>query len=137
MTEFTGDCLCRAIRYAVRGEIIRIVNCHCDDCRRATGASFGTYVFVNESDLAILQGTPKSFEHPNDIGATMTKQFCGNCGTQLFGQGSRGGDMIHIKVGTIDDASFVRPSMDIFVSKKPPFVRLSDETEHFDRGRPR
>jgi len=67
----------------------------------------------------------------------MTKRFCGNCGSQLFGKGSRGGGMIHIKVGTIDDASFVRPSMDIFVSKKLPFVRLSDETDHFDRGRPR
>jgi hypothetical protein len=137
MTEFTGGCLCGAIRYEVRGDPIRIVNCHCDDCRRATGSSFGTYVFVNEGDLAILQGTPKSYEHANDIGATMTKQFCGNCGTQLFGKGSRGQRMVHVKVGTIDDASFVRPSMDLFVSKKLPFVRLSDETEHFDRGRPR
>ncbi len=94
-------------------------------------------MFVNESDLKILQGKPKSFEHPNDASITMTKQFCGNCGSHLFGKGSRAGGMIHVKVGTIDDASFVRPEMDLFVSKKLPFVRLSDETEHFDMGRPR
>ena len=44
--------------------------------------------------------------------------------------------MIHIKVGTIDDASFVRPSMDLVVAKKLPFVRLSKDTKHFDQGRP-
>lgn len=36
-----------------------------------------------------------------------------------------------------DDARFVRPAMDLFVAKKLPFVRLSDETEHFGCGRPR
>jgi hypothetical protein len=137
MKVFTGGCLCGAIRYEFSGEILRTLNCHCDDCRRATGSSFGTFVFVNESDLTVLRGTPKSFEHPNDAGATMTKQFCENCGTHLFGKGSRAGGMIHVKVGTIDDAGFVRPEMDLFVSKKLPFVRLSDETEHFDQGRPR
>ena len=85
MAEFTGGCLCGAIRYGVNGDLIRALNCHCDDCRRATGASFGTFVFVNESDLKILQGTPKTFEHPNDAGITMMKQFCENCGSQLFG----------------------------------------------------
>ncbi len=55
----------------------------------------------------------------------------------MFGKGERGGSMVQIKVGTIDDASFVCPEMDIFVSKKLPFVRLSDETEHHDRGRQR
>jgi hypothetical protein len=48
----------------------------------------------------------------------MMKQFCGNCGSQLFGKGSRAGGMIHVKVGSIDDASFVHPEMDLFVSKK-------------------
>ncbi len=137
MTGFTGGGLCGAIGYEVGGDPVRMLNCHCDDCRRATGASFGTFVFVNESDLTILQGTPKFFAHANDVGVTMTKQFCANCGTQLFGQGARAGGIIHVKVGTIDDAGFVRPAMDLFVSKKLPFVRLSDETEHFDRGRPR
>jgi hypothetical protein len=41
----------------------------------------------------------------------MTKRLCGNCGSQLFGKGSRGDGMIHIKVGTIDNATFVRPVM--------------------------
>ena len=137
MPKFTGGCLCGAIRYEVDGDLIRTLNCHCDDCRRSIGASFGTYVYVEEEDLTILQGTPKSFDHENDLGFRMTKRFCENCGTPLFGKGERGGSMVQIKVGTIDDANFVRPEMDLFVSKKLPFVRLSEESQHFDHGRPR
>jgi len=137
MAGFTGGCLCGAIRYEVKGDALRIANCHCDDCRRATGASFATNVFVNEADLTVLQGTPKSFAHQGGSGATMTKLFCGNCGAQLFGKGSGSPGVMHVKVGSIDDAGFVRPAIDVFVSKKLPFTRLSDETEHFEKGRPR
>lgn len=137
MTGFTGGCLCGAIRYEVSGDPVRVANCHCDDCRRATGASFTTNVFVRESDLAILQGTPKSFEHKADSGATMTKLFCGDCGSQLFGKGTGSPGVIHVKVGTIDDAGFVKPQIDVFVSKKLPFTHLSADTEHFEKGRPR
>ena len=137
MPKFSGGCLCGAIRYQVDGDLIRSLNCHCDDCRRAISASFGTYVFVEEEDLKIQQGTPKSFDHVNDLGFRLTKRFCENCGTPMFGKGERGGTMVQIKVGTIDDASFVRPEMDLFVSSKLPFVPLSDETEHHDQGRPR
>ena len=137
MPKFSGGCLCGAIRYEADGELIRTLNCHCDDCRKTTGASFGTYVFIDEGSLTILKGTPKSFEHQNEVGVTITKRFCKNCGTHLFAKGSRAGNMVHVKVGTIDDASFVRPEMDIFVSSKLPFVCLSDQIEHYDRGRPR
>ena len=137
MPKFTGGCLCGAIRYEVDGELLRTLNCHCDDCRKTTGASFGTAVFINEDDLKLVQGTPKTFEHENETGQTLTKRFCENCGTHLFARSSRAGKMVHIKVGTIDDAGFVRPEMDLFVSSKMPFVPLSDETEHHDQGRPR
>ena len=44
------------------GEPARIAQCHCDDCRRATGSSFATNVFVSKEDLKVLQGTTKKFE---------------------------------------------------------------------------
>ena len=41
MPKFSGGCLCGNIKYEVDGDLIRTLNCHCDDCRRAIGASFG------------------------------------------------------------------------------------------------
>lgn len=137
MSKFTGGCLCGAIRYEVNSDPIRVAHCHCDDCRRATGSSFATNVFVNEDDLVVLQGSPRSFQHLSDSGATMTKEFCGDCGAQLFSFGSRGQGVKAVKVGSIDDASFVRPQIEVFVSRALPFTRLSDDTEHFETSRPR
>ena len=137
MAGFTGGCLCGAIRYEVKSDPVRTANCHCDDCRRATGSAFATNIFVKSDDLVVLQGEPRSFDHPTDSGNTMTKQFCGDCGSQLFGWSSgAGGAMKGIKVGTIDDASFVRPQIEVFASKALPYIQLSDDTEHFERGRP-
>ena len=109
MTEFAGGCLCGAVRYAVSGEPVRIAQCHCDDCRRATGSTFATNVFVRKEDLTILQGTTKSYSHAADSGNTMTKEFCPECGSQLFGWSSGGAGVRSVKVGSIDDAGFVQP----------------------------
>ena len=140
MTGFSGGCLCGAIRYEVNGDPVRVAHCHCDDCRKATGSSFATNVFVKQDDLVILQGTPRSYEHTADSGSTMTKEFCADCGSQLFGSGSRSTGVKNVKVGTIDDVAAIpaiQPRIEVFTSKKLPFTRLSDETEHFEKGRPR
>jgi len=136
MADITGGCLCGAVRYEVSGEPVRIVNCHCDDCRKATGAAFATNVFFKEDEITVVQGTPKAFRHTADSGSTMTKEFCSNCGSQLFGQGSRGVGMKSIKAGSMDDPSGVAPGLDIYIARKLPGVVLSDDTEHYEQGRP-
>lgn len=137
MSGITGGCLCGAIRYEVTGEPVRTAHCHCDDCRRATGASFATNVFFKEEDVKITQGTPSRYEHSADSGNTMIKEFCGTCGSQIFGIGSGSQGIKHVKVGTLDDAGFVKPQIEVYTGKALPFTKLSDETEHFEASRPR
>ena len=91
---------------------------------------------LKEEDIKVLQGTPKQFQHKADSGNTMTKEFCGDCGSQIFGQGSGSTGVKHVKAGTLDDASFVKPQIEVFTSRKLPFTRLSDETEHYETMRP-
>ena len=136
MTEFAGGCLCGAVRYSVSGEPVRIAQCHCDDCRRVTGSSFATNVFVREEDLTVLQGTTRSFRHTADSGNTMTKEFCPECGSQLFGSSSGRAGVQAIKVGSIDDASFVKPQVEVFMSRALPFTRHSETTAKFERMPP-
>lgn len=136
MADFTGGCLCGAVRYEVSGEPARIVNCHCDDCRKVTGSAFATNVFFKEDDITILQGATKAFQHTSDAGSTMTKEFCEQCGSQLFGFGSRGVGMKSVKAGSMDDPSAIVPALDIYISRKLPGVVLSDDTEHHEMGRP-
>ena len=137
MATHTGGCLCGAIRYEISGDPVRAANCHCDECRKATGASFATVAFFKEDDVRVTQGTPKQFRHPADSGNTMTKEFCGDCGSQVLGAGSGSRGVRSVRVGSLDDASFVVPQMDLYTGKALPFSRLSEATEHFEAGRRR
>lgn len=133
MSKITGGCLCGAIRYEIDGEPVRAANCHCDDCRRATGSSFGTNVFYKEGDVKILKGTPKKFQHPADSGNTMTKMFCDNCGSQVFGSGSGRPGVLGVRIGSMDDASTVKPAMNVYASKTLHFTVLDPALDKFDK----
>ena len=37
-----GSCLCGGIRYEIDAELKAVSNCHCGQCRKASGAAFGT-----------------------------------------------------------------------------------------------
>ena len=76
MAGFKGGCLCGAVKYEVEGEPVRVAQCHCDDCRRATGSAFATNIFVEEKNLKILYGSTSSYQHIADSGNTMTKEIC-------------------------------------------------------------
>ena len=132
MVQFTGGCLCGTIRYEVNAEPQGIQNCHCDNCRKVTGSAFATNIFVAEDDVVITQGEPKSFSHAADSGNTMTKEFCANCGSQLFGLGSGRPGVKNIKVGSIDDASFVQPMRNVFVKRALPFTQIDRSLDCFD-----
>ncbi len=136
MANYTGSCLCGAIKYEVNGEPVRTAVCHCDDCRKATGSSYATNFFFKEEDIVVTQGTPKEFQHKSDAGNTMTKQFCGNCGSQLFGIGTGSPGVKHVKAGTLDNVGDLKPAISVFTARKHPFTVLDPYIEQFETMRP-
>jgi hypothetical protein len=136
MANYTGSCLCGAIKYEVNGEPVRTAVCHCDDCRKATGSSYATNFFFKEEDIVVTEGTPKEFQHKSDAGNTMTKQFCGDCGSQLFGIGSGSPGVKHIKAGTLDNVGDLKPAISVFTARKHPFTVLDPDIEQFETMRP-
>jgi hypothetical protein len=131
MTKITGGCLCGAIRYEIDGEPFRIANCHCDDCRKATGSAYATNLFFKEEQIKILQGTPKKFEHLADSHNTMIKEFCSDCGSQVFGSGANRPGVKNIKVGSIDDARFVKPQVNLYTAHALSCSYIDDEIDNF------
>ncbi len=131
MTKITGGCLCGAIRYKIDGEPFRIANCHCDDCRKATGSAYATNLFFKEEQIKILQGTPKKFEHLADSHNTMIKEFCSDCGSQVFGSGANRPGVKNIKVGSIDDARFVKPQVNLYTAHALSCSYIDDEIDNF------
>lgn len=108
MTQEThhGRCRCGAVSFAATGEPLRVANCHCRDCRKATGAAFATFVdYIKER--VDFTGEPTS--HHSSPHAE--RLFCGTCGAPI---GYRGEDSpeINLHLGAFDHPEKFEPTED-------------------------
>jgi len=124
---FSGGCACGAIRYSAEGEPLFSMNCHCRDCQRETGSAYAAVLAIPGATFKVIQGTPKYFDLTADSGHTTRRCFCGDCGSPLFGRPGVGGDIVTIRVGSLDDPSIFRPSQDIYTSSAQPWDYMNPD----------
>lgn len=132
MPGFKGGCLCGAVTFEASSDPIDVWNCHCDDCRKVTGASFSTNVIVKLDDLFVTKGVPSTYPRSADNGNIKTYNFCVACGSLLFSDNSGRPEIGVVRVGSIDDASFVQPSGNLYCSRALPFSHLADDLDNFE-----
>lgn len=124
--KFSGKCLCGQVSFRSHAEPVLILNCHCEDCRRSTGAVYGTNVFVAE-DLVEIHGEVSTFNHKAKSGNIMTKRFCPHCGTLMFGNSSGRTNVVSIRAGTVDQTDIINPVMNVFVDSKVTSTPMHDD----------
>ncbi len=132
MPKLSGKCLCGNIAFTTDTEINFTANCHCSDCRAATGAAFGTLLFVDDEALAV-SGTPKIFKHVADSGANMEKHFCADCGSQMFGRNSNRPNMVSLRAGVVDQKDLVQPTVNVYLSSKIPSTPIDPDVKGFPK----
>jgi len=109
-----------------------MANCHCTDCRRSTGSAYAALMFMKQGDVTIT-GTPRTFEHRSDAGTTMTKSFCGTCGTPLFTQNSAREGMLGLRAGLVGEQGEFAPKANVYVSSKMDATVLDDGLRAFEK----
>ncbi|WP_436210595.1 GFA family protein [Bradyrhizobium sp. LjRoot220] len=82
-----GRCLCGACTYTIEGDPVVVAHCHCRDCQRFSGAGHTSGAMFAESGVSIA-GNPARFILTSEAGNTVTRLFCGECGSPLFGSNS-------------------------------------------------
>ena len=132
MPKLSGKCLCGNISFSADAEIKMMANCHCSDCRAATGAAYGTLLFVDEGAINI-SGAPKVFKHVADSGAKMEKLFCPDCGSQMFGRNSNRPNVMTIRAGVVDQTDLVKPSVNVFLDSKIASTPIDPALKGFPR----
>jgi hypothetical protein len=123
---FAGGCRCGAIRYEGSVEPVLQANCHCTDCQKSTGSGYAPVFAVPKGSLAI-SGEPKAYTITVDSGATNTRLFCPNCGSQLFTNVSAMADIVFIKAGSLDDPSQYQPTINIYTASAQPWDHIADD----------
>jgi hypothetical protein len=73
-----GGCRCGLVRFRAQGAPFRVGVCHCESCRRATGAAFATYVDYLE-DKVTIEGAAAVWSSTPGV----ERLFCPRCGSPI------------------------------------------------------
>jgi hypothetical protein len=120
--EFTGGCLCGAIRYRAGAKPLWVAWCHCASCRRATGAPVTAYAGFSAGDFVYMAGAPA--HHASSPG--VRRGFCNRCGTSLTYEGERWPGEIHVLLGTLDRPELLEPKSHAFREEQIPWLKLGE-----------
>ena len=126
----TGGCLCGAVRFEVTGPFLRAGWCHCERCRRHSGAAAGVQGRVARADFRLLAGAERVVAWRPAPGAAV-KAFCEVCGSSLFGGDWPDGDEVSIRFGALDGDPGIRPQYHTFVDSKAPWDEIADDLTQY------
>jgi len=121
--DISGRCYCGAIKFKARGDPAIKVQCHCRECQYISGGSANVTIGMPEAGFEYTQGSPQTFTRP-DLKNPVTREFCGNCGTQILTRAPGLAGVMLIKVGTLDDPSTFTPDLAIFTAEKQAFHHI-------------
>ncbi len=123
----TGSCLCGAVHYSVADEFVYAANCHCSNCRRATGSAFKPFAGIERHKLSITGGEDQLMIFGDENGHDLR---CRRCGSLLYSL-VREGAFVHVTMGTLVDAPAIRPGKHIFVGSKAPWFTITDDLPQY------
>ena len=109
----TGGCLCGTTRYRLTEAPVSIVNCHCVDCRRSSGAPFVTWGSVHSAHLHLEKGKTSEVIH-----ADRSRLFAPCCGTPLFFRDKNSPEWTDVTIATLDDPTAFAPEKAIWIEDR-------------------
>lgn len=109
MEQFSGGCLCGAVRLVATGRPYRVGLCHCMDCRKHHGALFGAWAIFAQAAVTI-SGETREYQG---------RFFCPSCGSSVF---SRSGDEIEVSLGSLDAPDQLTPNYELWTCRRESWL---------------
>jgi hypothetical protein len=120
------------VRYSSDSEPAFVGVCHCKNCQKQSGTAFNVVVAVPRPALS-LQGALKTFNDRGDSGNAVSRHFCPECGSQILSEQAARPGVAIIKAGTLDDTSWLNPTIEVFCDSAQPWVSLGGERQRFPK----
>jgi hypothetical protein len=133
--QLDGRCLCGSVTYRCDGEPLATLVCHCEDCQRQTGSSFSILVAVTRAALQVDGDTLAAHVTVGaDTGKERQRQFCSKCGSPIVTVLAEQPDVAVIKAGTLNDRSWLSPTMEIWCDSAQPWLAGAKKARRLARG---
>lgn len=124
-----GSCLCGAVTFEIRQAQPAMEICHCNRCRKQSGAASMTTVTVLADDYKLLTGKEliSSYAAPIIYSKPAYQSFfCSNCGSPVPPIETTD-EYMEIPAGLLDNDPAVKPDKHIFVEFLPPWDKITDD----------
>ncbi len=128
--NYTGKCLCGNVTYTANGAPVVVAQCHCEECRRLSGTGH-TVGAMFRAKVVEVSGKLSEFRYTSGKGATVTKEFCAECGSPIFGKNTRMPDHLTLSLGTMDDATGLDIEVVIFERDRLHWDQLGEDVISF------
>ena len=127
---YCGGCLCGAVRYRADGAAHNLCYCHCESCRRATGAAWAAWATFERAHFRVTRGELREYRSS----ARVLRGFCAACGSSLTYRSEARPAEIDVTLVTLDEPAQLSPQMHVWVADKLPWVLISDELPQHPAG---
>ena len=124
MTTRTASCTCGQLRITCHGEPQKVSLCHCLDCQRRTGSTYGIAAFFLRKEVR-TEGRASTYKRSSDSGLAVTFHFCPTCGSTVFWEPERKPEAFAVAVGSFADPSFPAPTQSVWNERRHTWVTFS------------
>lgn len=116
-----GRCLCGAVTIAASGPPKWTAWCHCESCRRHTGAPASAFAGFEREQVTISGDAFTRFASSPGV----RRGFCARCGSTLTYEGDRWPSEIHLHVGVFEAPQDFPPESHAFEAERVAWVRTA------------
>ncbi len=111
-----GGCQCGAVTYEAKGEPAMVMQCHCLNCQKSSGAGHVPFAGFPETNVTV-KGKTKSYAYKADSGNDATSHFCPECGSTIYGKTSGFPGVMAIRLGTMEKSSAFQPQLEVYMKR--------------------
>jgi len=125
--KYTAQCACGSVKFEFNADPAFIANCHCLDCKKASGGEMATFFGVRQDDFTLISGTPKAFHHIAGSGKGLDRNFCPECGARLFTSNLESfPGTVFIMLGSLDRPELIEPKLEMFTKRRLKWAKPLD-----------
>jgi hypothetical protein len=93
-------------------------------------------MMIPKEAFQLLCGALKTFTRPSDSGRPVLGAFCPECGTRIYHEPRYREGVLNIKPGTLDDTSFLQPTIQVWTARKQSWLDLPSNLRSFEEQPP-
>jgi hypothetical protein len=128
----TGGCLCGKVRYEIAEAPRLVYTCHCVDCQRLTSSAFSMAIDVRDGAFRLIGSEPRALQSIADSGRAKVRLVCPECGCWICDAPRPDTGLRRVRSGTLDDTSWLRPTVHFWTRSKQPWVVIPDGDQVFE-----